>query len=474
MVYQTVSGKGYVDGKNMTMFYEGQIIGNYDCEPPDLVVDKNGWFIDTKFYINSRLFTTTLKSTKKNSLEFAEVICDFSCDAWNCEKEANLGDKRFKSLDKNKIFCDRFLFRETEPSWEWDTAEYDEERLRNEYEGRRDILEKLCKSKSNDCRLTLLDTRDIKIRDEENTRFIEFCWFCSCFNLSIPKTTLRENDLKKAKKYIKDYEKYDLLRNIDQTKVKPQFKGIGQASGYIADLTITSNADEPITISIKSSGLEGLLLLNPNKDEQNLVITGVLGIRINKTTYKPVNNVTLKPNESVTLPIEGYCANFDKKNPSEGIELILNGPTAPEPYNPSSVLFELPTAPEPYNPNGCPAYAVVDVLENITFPENFTSEDVVAIKQITIWMSQPENENKTSEDYEKRGYPIKKEYKQIIKDVLNQTGTNPDEVVALTGKKKGEISREPEKPSEEFPWIYVVAAIAGILAIVGIYKILKK
>ncbi len=213
-----------------------------------------------------------------------------------------------------------------------------------------------------------------------------------------------------------------------------------------------------------------MLLLNPNKDEQDLVITGVLGVRINKTTYKLVDNVTLKPNESVTLPVEGYCANFDKKNPSEGIKLTLNGPTAPEPYNPSSALFELPTAPEEYNPT---SYAIY-VLENTTFPENFTQEDVVAIKQITIWMSQPENKDKTPEDYAKRGYQIKEEYKPIIKNILNQTGTNPDDVVALTGKKKGGISQEPEKSSEEFPWIYVVAAVAGILAIVGFYKMLKK
>lgn len=240
---------------------------------------------------------------------------------------------------------------------------------------------------------------------------------------------------------------------VDRGIITPQFTSTGKASGHVADLIITSNAPEPITIDLKNSGLEGLILINPNKDEQDLVITRIPGVSTGPTAYRPADNVTINPNESVTLPVIGSCANMSKKNPSEGLNLTLNG----------LISGDVPD--------------VIEALRNTEFPENFTQGDIQLITQITIWMSQPENKDKTPEDYEIRGYPIKEEYKPIIKDILNETGTNTEDLVALTGKKKEEKPPEepgiPEIPTDSIPWIYIAAAV-GILAIMGIYKMLKK
>ena len=67
VVYQTVKGQGSVDGKDCTMFYQGVVVGNYDCEPPELVIE-DGKLVDTWHHINSRFF---IKKDKD-----AEFICD--------------------------------------------------------------------------------------------------------------------------------------------------------------------------------------------------------------------------------------------------------------------------------------------------------------------------------------------------------------------------------------------------------------
>lgn len=231
---------------------------------------------------------------------------------------------------------------------------------------------------------------------------------------------------------------------INQGLVTPKIASIGKASGHIADLTLTSNANEVLTLSIKPSGLEQMILLNPNEDEQDLVIARIPGVSIGPTTYRPADNVTIKPGESVTFPVEGYCVDMSKRNPTGGTKLTLGGLIDPN------------------------VQLVMDTLEYDIIPESFTPEDTHSFKQIAIWMSQPENVNNTPEDYAERGYPVKEEYKPTLKNILNQIGTNPEEIIALSGKKK------ESKPQEGSPWIYAAAAVVGILAIWGVYKILIK
>ena len=479
VVYQTVKGRGSVDGKDCTMFYQGVVVGNYTCEPPELVIE-DGKLVDTNHYINSRFFTKKVKD--------AEFICDFLCHGWNCvegQERPCLKKLKQKGYDEKNIFCMRWMFIDKDHDGRDDvTGKTSGEK----YWEQKDMLDKVFiehikRTEAKDCKLDWCWTKwVVKEYTAETWEEVdkvgwdpvpeeivyELCFYVGCIEFeNWPKTTLREGDLAKAKRLLEKYEKYDLLRDIDQARVTPKFNSTGAASGHVADLTVTSNADELLTFSLKNTGLEGMLLVNPIEEEQNLVVATVPGISVGPTSYKTADNVTLNPNESITFPVTGYCANFDKKNPSEGIELTLGGLIGVEPaeeYILDSLLGDTPQT------------AVIDTLEGTEFPQSFTPEDVVKVKQIALWASQPENKDRTPEDYESRGYPIEEDYVPIIRDVLDQSGVNPDEIVALTGEKK-EPEKPAETPSEGFPWIYAAAAaVAGILAIVGVsvYKKVKK
>ena len=507
VVYYTVVGKGSVGGKDCTLLYEGVVVGNYDCEPPDLVI-KDGKLVDTWHYINSRLVDWNQKYKQHDKGGNSNFLCHFICHGWNCvegQERPCLKVLKEEGYDEKNIYCERWMWTDKDHDGKDDiTGETPHETLKK----KKDMWKKFCEERGEkegkDCKFEgcwtdwviktyvketseeqweMLQTMEYEEFLEKLTYLpeetvYELCVGCSCIEFEQwPKTTVREGDRKKAEKRLKKLEKADLLRNMDQARVTPQFKSTGVASGHVANLTVTSNADELLTFGLKNTGLEGMLLVNPIEEEGNLVVATIPGISVGPTSYKTADSVTLNPNESITFPVMGYCANFDKENPSGGIELTLGVPIGVEPTEECILDGLLGDTPQT---------AVIDTLEATEFPQSFTPEDVITTKQIALWASQPENKDKTPEDYETRGYPIKEDYIPIIRDVLDQSGVNPDEIVALTGEKKepeepAEMPSEPEKPAEPpkegFPWIYAVAAVvAGILAIVGVsvYKKVKK
>lgn len=228
---------------------------------------------------------------------------------------------------------------------------------------------------------------------------------------------------------------------IEEGLVTATINSTGSASGYIANLTITSNLYDPLTVDIENSSLEGMVLVNPNVDEQDLVITDVPGVSTGATTYEPADNVTFNPGESVTLLVEGYCINFDKDDPTEGTKFSLNETS--EKANVTQLA------------------GILQTLENTTFPDNFTEEHIFTVKQIAVWMAQTENKDKTAEEYAERGYPIEEEDIPIISEILEETGIDPEEITALPDEPY-----EPEEPAEGFPWGIVL--IPAIIAIIGV------
>jgi len=437
VVFQTVKGKGKVDGKDVTLFYEGVVVGKYTCDPPELVI-KDGKLVETNHYINSRLLTIKVKD--------AEFICNYICYGWNCVEGDECSCRKEleeEGYDKKQIYSERTMYRDMDHDKRDDISGKTHKEI---FDEKAETFEELCEKSGKDCKFhaigivrLLSDWWEKRPGQRFGSQYpqeavIEFCFYCSCIEFDDwPKTTLPEGQLEKLKKRMEEYEKQDLLRDIDRAHVTPQFKSTGAASGHVADLTVTSNADELLTFGLKNTGLEGMLLVNPIEEEQNLVVATVPGISVSPTSYKTADSVTLNPNESITFPIMGYCANFDKKNPSEGIELTLGGLLGVEPAEAFGLDGLLGDTPQT---------TVIDNLEGTEFPQSFTPEDVLTVKQIALWASQPENKDRTPEDYEARGYPIEEDYVPIIRDVLDQSAVNPDEIVALTGKKK-----EPEKPA---------------------------
>lgn len=237
----------------------------------------------------------------------------------------------------------------------------------------------------------------------------------------------------------------------------------GSASGFIAKMGVDSNFDGDLDVNIRDSGLRGWILVNPNEDEQDEVITGIPGEMAGPKTYTPKNNINFPNSGSKTdLPIQGYCVNIDLKTPSEGTKFTLS-PTSSK--TDVSYIDDL-----------------LEALDNADIPSNFTQDDIIQLTQILIWMGNPENNDLTSDDYATRGYPVQDKFKGIINTVLTDAGQNPDDVTALTGKKKDPATNGTgdKEPTEEesicfLPGFDAIFLVIGILiAIVVVFERKKK
>ena len=185
----------------------------------------------------------------------------------------------------------------------------------------------------------------------------------------------------------------------------------GQASGLISRLKLRSNLKVPLTIEIGNSGLGGMILVNPNQDQQDEIISHIPGVFMSPT-YRPTSEVTLNPGESVELPVIGYCINYDKDTPSEGTEFSLDNVSA--------------------KADTTPILKILDILENTTYPEDLSDEQILDLKQVAVWSILPENNGVTRGDYYERGYMVPNELVGLIEEIYQQAEiTNLGEVALL-------------------------------------------
>ncbi len=75
------------------------------------------------------------------------------------------------------------------------------------------------------------------------------------------------------------------------SKAKISAVGTGQTTGHIADLTITNDSDEPLTVD-----LDMIYIPSDGKHQGYIVIGG--------------GTITVPPNSTVTVPLNGYCADI--------------------------------------------------------------------------------------------------------------------------------------------------------------------
>ncbi len=265
IVFQTIVGKGTYKNKKVSMFYEGYISGNYECDPPE-TREENGFLVDDLIHINSRIVDKEVKSIgKKNSMQYSHFVCEFSCQAWNCAERSlkeKLAEER-PDLKKEKIFCIKGIFSEgiTSQEKEFLKAGWVSDDKKKKLEIRQkasewkvtgwwwgwyNLLEKLCKNKSKECKLLQIYEKETRLKElvpddefwgyygEEYTgeKLVEYCWYCDCWNLKkFPKTTLRENDLERAKKLLEKYEKCDIF----QTKIDSLIQEEYTIPSYLKD-----------------------------------------------------------------------------------------------------------------------------------------------------------------------------------------------------------------------------------------------
>jgi hypothetical protein len=201
---------------------------------------------------------------------------------------------------------------------------------------------------------------------------------------------------------------------IDSGDISATFSSTGAASGHIADLSVTSNADTAIELDLANSGLYGKVLANPNLEEQDEVITDTPGVYTDLTNYDLADTVTLDPGQSLRFPVIGYCLNFDLDTPSQNVGFTLQDTST------KTNIDDIST--------------VLDTLENYQFPGSFSSSSVIETTQMTIWMSQPKNADTPMGDYEDREYNLNDNELATATDIMEQSGVDTDNVAALTGE----------------------------------------
>ena len=241
--------------------------------------------------------------------------------------------------------------------------------------------------------------------------------------------------------------------SIDSGEITAEFVSTGAASGHIADLTVTSNSDSEITLCLENSGLIGMVLANSAADEQDEVITDTPGTSTGPgaTTYTPGESATVSPGGTVTIPIIGYCINYDKSNPTQGTMFSLSSTSS------KTDILQIDT--------------VLETLTTYTFPRSFTNDNIYNVAQVAIWAAQSENVNVLLDDYATRGYDLDENDVSVVSDLLNTSGIDTTNIVALTGKTKDDTDDEDETSASggEFPWVYLAAPLIAIAVGAGGY-----
>jgi hypothetical protein len=233
---------------------------------------------------------------------------------------------------------------------------------------------------------------------------------------------------------------------IDSQAVSVKYVSRGAASGHVADLLITNEGDSDITLNLANSGLEGMVLVNPYDDEQDEVITETPGTSTGGSTYTPRDNVTVAPGVTVIVPAVGYCMNFDKDAPTEGIEFTLSSTSDKTNINDIS--------------------GVIETLETYEFPGDISASQERDITQMAIWTAQPENKQTPLSTFSLRGYTLDDDEIDIVKDILTQSGKDTSGIQALSGKSKEDIDDEGDIPMMYtfLPIIVVVIILVFVLS----------
>jgi ankyrin repeat protein len=112
----------------------------------------------------------------------------------------------------------------------------------------------------------------------------------------------------------------DLATAVSDGKVSVTFRGTGGSSGDAIEATVvtTPKAGGDLVLTMAP----GTRLQSGNSGAQNMVIAGVRGRVIDKSSYTPGSEI-LVSNTPTTYVFDAYCTDFDKDNPSTGTKFTL-------------------------------------------------------------------------------------------------------------------------------------------------------
>jgi hypothetical protein len=114
---------------------------------------------------------------------------------------------------------------------------------------------------------------------------------------------------------------HSLADAIDQGLVEVQFTATGSASGSAALLQLRRTNAVSLTLSVPA----GMVLLNENEDEQDLVVRRLRGLSEGGRRFQPLNAIVLTDDNVHAYVLEAYCLEARAENPSEGASLTFGG-----------------------------------------------------------------------------------------------------------------------------------------------------
>jgi hypothetical protein len=180
-----------------------------------------------------------------------------------------------------------------------------------------------------------------------------------------------------------------LVDAIDGGLVRAEFTGTGSASGAAVLLRIARTSPDELTIFVPA----GLLLVNADDDEQDMVVRRLLGTSIGGARYQPATLIELRDDDEHVYVLEAYCLEAHRDNPSRGTGLTPAGFAHPD------------------------VVAVLEAVDRVS-----DAVDDISVIQAAVWAI---TDNISADELNEIGYGLSDREAQLVADVLAAAGFDP-------------------------------------------------
>jgi hypothetical protein len=154
-------------------------------------------------------------------------------------------------------------------------------------------------------------------------------------------------------------------------------------------LRIARTSSDDLTISVPT----GLLLLNEDDEEQDMVVRRLLGISLGGSRYQESTVIDLHDDDEHVFMLEAYCLEAHRDNPTRGTGLTPAGFAHPD---------------------------VVAVLQAVDQVRD--AGDEIGVIQAAVWVI---TDNVSSEELDDIGYGLSDHEAGLVADVLRSAGFDP-------------------------------------------------
>jgi hypothetical protein len=166
---------------------------------------------------------------------------------------------------------------------------------------------------------------------------------------------------------------------IDQGLVRAEFSGTGSASGASLLLRVARTSPDDLAITVPL----GLLVLNADDAEQDMVVRQLLGASAGGSSYRPAAAIELRDDDEHVFILEAYCLEAHLDNPSRGVAFSANGFVHPDVIAVLEAVDRVPDADEEIEVIQAAVWAITDdisagELDDIDYSLNERETQLVA------------------------------------------------------------------------------------------------